>query len=56
MSGVNKFDEEGKGKIYHVFVSKENVTPFLKKKIVTSEKVTPCEEVDKGTKHLDDMK
>ena len=29
--------------------------PFPKKKVTTSEKVTPSEEVDKGTKKLDDM-
>ena len=30
--------------------------PLSKKKILTTEKVTTSEEVDKGTKHLDDMK
>ena len=34
---------------------KEKVTLFPKKKVVKSEKVTPSEEVDKGTKHLDYM-
>ena len=34
---------------------KKKLTPLLKKKVVTSEKVTPIEEVDKGTKNLDDM-
>ena len=40
----------------HVIVAKEKVTPFPKKKVVTSEKVTKSEDVDKGTKNLDDMK
>ena len=35
---------------------KKKVTPSSKKKVVTSEKVTPSEEVDKGNKNLDDMK
>ena len=34
----------------------KKVTPLPKKKIVTSEKFTLNEEVDKGTKKLDDMK
>ena len=31
-------------------------TPLAKKKILTTEKVTTSEEVDKGTKKLNDMK
>ena len=56
MSGVNKFAGKGRGKIHHVVVAKEDLTPFPKRKIVTSEKVTTSEEVDKGTKTLYDMK
>ena len=37
-------------------LTKKKVTPFPKKKLVTSEKVTPSEEVDKVTKNVDDMK
>ena len=37
-------------------LSKKKATPLTKKKVVKSEKVTTSEEVDKGTKHLDDMK
>ena len=36
--------------------SKKKVTPLPKKKVATSEKFTPIEEVDKGTKNLDGMK
>ena len=35
---------------------RKKVTPFPKKKVATSEKVTTIEEIDKGTKNLDDMK
>ena len=35
---------------------KKKVTPLPKKKVVTSQKVTPSEEVGKGTRNLDDMK
>ena len=35
---------------------KEKVTPFLKKTLLTTEKVTTSAEVDKGTKHLHGMK
>ena len=37
-------------------LTKKKVTPFPKKKVVTSEKFTTSEEVDKGTNILDDMK
>ena len=56
MSGVNKFSGKGQGKIHHVVVSEEKVMPLTKKKLVKTEKVAISEEVDKGTKHLDDMK
>ena len=56
MSGVNKFFGEVQGKIHHVVVSKEKVMPFPKKKILTSEKVTTSEEVDKDAKKLIYMK
>ena len=35
---------------------REKVTPFSKEIVVTSEKDTSSEEVDKGNKILDDMK
>ena len=35
---------------------REKVTPFSKKIVVTSEKDTSSEEVDKGNKFFDDMK
>ena len=56
MSGVNKFYEKGQGKIHHVFADKKKVTPLLKKTLLTSEKVTTSEEVEKDTKNLDNMK
>ena len=31
-------------------------TPLSKKTLLTTEKITTSEEVDKSTKHLDDMK
>ena len=34
-----------------LLLPKKKVTPFPKKKLVTSEKVTTSEEVDKGTKN-----
>ena len=52
MSGVNNFSGGGQGKIHHIIVAKEKVTPLPKKRVVTSEKVTASEEVDKGTKTL----
>ena len=33
----------------------KKVTSFLKRKLLTSEKITPSEEVDKGTKNMDYM-
>ena len=48
--------EKVKGKLIMSSLQKKKVTPFSKKKVVTIEKVTPSEEVDKGTKKLDDMK
>ena len=56
MSGVNNFSGEGQGKIHHVVVSEKKVTPLLKKQVVTSEKVTTSEEVEKCNKNLDYMK
>ena len=50
MSGVNKFAGEGQGVIHHVVVSKGNSNTIDKEKVVTSEKVTPIEEVEKRTK------
>ena len=55
MSGVKTFSGEGQGKIHHVIVAKEKVTPFMKKRVVTSEKITPSKEFGRGTKQLDDM-
>ena len=46
MSGVNKFSGEGQGKVHHAVVSEEKLTPLPKKKVVTSEKVTPSEKVE----------
>ena len=34
---------------------KKKVTPFTKKKVDPSEKGTPSEDIDKGTKNLDHM-
>ena len=39
-----------------LLLPKKKVTQFPEDKIVTNEKVTTSEEVDKGTKNLDDMK
>ena len=52
MSGVNKFSGKGQAKIHHVVpyywpIAKENLAP--------SEKITPNEEVEKGTNLLDCM-
>ena len=54
MSGVDKFAGEVKGKNHHVVVAKEKVAPLTMKKIVTSEKITPSEEVEKDTNLLND--
>ena len=54
MSGFNKFSGEGQEKIHHVVVAKENSTTIAEEKVVTSEKDTPSEKVDKVTKTLDD--
>ena len=56
MSGVNKFSGKGQGEIHHFVISKEKIMPLLKKKLLTTEKVTTSEKVDKGTKILDDKK
>ena len=40
MSGVNRFDGEGQVKVNHVIVAKETLSPFPKRKVVTSKKVT----------------
>ena len=56
MSGVNKFSGKGQGKIHHVVVSKEKITPLFKGKLLTTERVATSEEVDKDTKKLDDKK
>ena len=56
VSGVNKFPGKGQGKIHHVVVSEEKITPLLKKKILTTERVTTSEEFGKGTEKLDDTK
>ena len=34
----------------------KKVTPFTKKTLITSEKVTTRDDIDKGTKCFDDMK
>ena len=46
--------EKVKGKSIMLSLPNKKVTPLLNKKLVTSEKVTPSEEVDKGTKNLVD--
>ena len=56
MSGFNKFSGEIQGKFIMFLLPKKKVTPFPKKKLVTSEKVTTSEEVEKGPKNLDDIK
>ena len=48
--------EKVKGKLIMQFFLNKKVSPLRKKKVVTSEKVTPSEDVDKGTKNLDDIK
>ena len=55
MSGVNKFSGEGQGKVHHVLVAEEKVSPLPKKKVVPSEKVTASEEAEKGTNILNYM-
>ena len=55
MPGVNKFSGEGQEKLHHVVVAEEKVASFPKKKLVPSDKVTPSEEVEKGTNILNDM-
>ena len=55
MYGVNKFSGEGQGKIHHVVVADEKSNTIVEEKMVTNEKVTPSEEVDKDNKRLDDM-
>ena len=37
-------------------MSRKKVTPLPKKKLVTIEKVTPSEEIDKGNANLDGIK
>ena len=56
MSGFNKFSGKGKRKIYCFVVSEEKSNAMSEEKILTTEKVTTSEEVDKGTKKLDDVK
>ena len=56
MSGVNKFFGKGQGEIHHVVVAERKSNAISKEKVATSDKVTTSEEVDKGTKFLDDMK
>ena len=53
---IQFFSGEVQGKIHHVVVAKEKGNTIAKEKVVTSEKVTPSEEVDKGAKNLYDMK
>ena len=55
MSGGNNFSGEGQGKIHHVVVAKEKLSPLPKKIVVPGEKVTPSEEILKGTNILNDM-
>ena len=55
MSGFNKFSVEGQGKFIMSSFPKEKVTLLPNKKVVTSEKVTPIEEVNKVTTILNDM-
>ena len=50
------FAVKGQGKIHHVAVDEEKGNAIVKEKILTTEKVTTSKEVEKGTKHLDDMK
>ena len=37
-------------------LTKKQITPLSKNKLLTTEKVITSEEVEKGTKNLDDMK
>ena len=52
MSGVNKFAGESQAKINHVV---PYYRPIAEEKVALSQKVTPSEEVEKGTIFLDDM-
>ena len=56
VSGVNKFSGKCQGKIHHVVVEEEKITPSSKKKLWTTEKVTTIKGVEKGAKKIDDMK
>ena len=52
MVGFNKFAGEGQAKNHHVVTYYQ---PISKEKVAPSEKVTPSEEFEKGTKLLDDI-
>ena len=52
MYGVNKFSGEGQAINHHVV---QYFFPIAEEKLAPSEKVTPSEDVEKGTKTLDDM-
>ena len=56
MSGVNKFAGKGQGKFIMSLLPNKKITQLSKKQSLTSEKVTISEDIDKGTKHLDDKK
>ena len=53
MSGFNNFLEKSKQEIS---MSSHIIGPFSKKQFASSEKDTPSEEVEKGTKKLDNIK
>ena len=42
-------------KIDHVVIAKEKVSPLTKKKVDPNKKVTPSEEVERGTNIFNDM-
>ena len=52
MSRINKFAGEGQEKFHHVVVSEEKSCAISEEKVVQTEKVTPREEVEKGTNIL----
>ena len=56
MSGANKFSGEGQGKIHNVVIAKEQISTISREKVEPNDKVTPSEEVQKGTNISNDMK
>ena len=55
VSGVNKFSGEVQVNVHRVVFSEEKSDTIAEEKLVTHEKVTPSEEVDKGTSIFNDI-